>query len=300
MTRSGPEPFAPRHRRGSVLIAHLLPLVLVAPCAAAEVGPDNGVLVIVGGVPGPEILKQFVDLAGGPDAPLVVIPTANGNPPYDGFHAAARFFREEAGVKSVVVIHTDDRAEADSAAFVEPIRRARGVWFPGGRQWRLADSYLGTRTQRELEALLARGGVVGGSSAGATILGSYLARGDTKNNTVMMGDHEEGFGFLRSTAIDQHLLRRNRQFDLIEIIEAKPELLGIGLDENTGIVVHGDSFRVIGESYVAVYDHGRMMTNGGRFYFLSPGDFYDLAERTPMRSAPSPEAFLNVKEEAWP
>ena len=65
MTRSGPEPFAPRHRRGSVLIAHLLPLVLVAPCAAAEVGPDNGVLVIVGGVPGPEILKQFVDLPGG-------------------------------------------------------------------------------------------------------------------------------------------------------------------------------------------------------------------------------------------
>ena len=96
------------------------------------------------------------------------------------------------------------------------------------------------------------------------------------------------------------MLRRNRQFDLIEIIEAKPELLGIGLDENTGIVVRGDSFRVIGESYVAVYDHGRMMTNGGRFYFLSPGDFYDLAERTPMRSAPSPEAFLNVKEEAWP
>ena len=116
----------------------------------------------------------------------------------------------------------------------------------------------------------------------------------------MMGDHEEGFGFLRNTAIDQHLLRRNRQFDLIEIIEAKPELLGIGLDENTGIVVRGDRFRVIGESYVAIYDHGRSMANGGRFYFLSPGDFYDLKERAPMRRVPSSEPFSKVKQEASP
>ena len=287
-------------RRVITLIAILPPLALASPCGAAEIGPDNGVLVIAGGNVGPEILQQFVELAGGADAPLVVIPTANGTPPYDGSHDAARFFREEAGVRDVVVIHTDDREEADSETFVEPIRRARGVWFPGGRQWRLADSYLGTRTQRELEALLARGGVVGRESAGATIQGSYLARGDTKSNTVMMGDHEEGFAFLRHTAIDQHLLRRNRQFDLIEIIEAKPDLLGIGLDENTGIVVRGDSFHVIGESYVAVYDHGRMMANGGRFYFLSPGDTYDLAKRTPMRSSPSPEAFSNVKDEVWP
>ena len=287
-------------RRATVVIALVPALLLAVPCAAAEVGPDNGVLVIVGGAAGPEILKLFAELAGGADAPLVVIPTANGNPPYDDLHEAARFFREQAGVKDVVVIHTDDREKANSEAFVEPIGRARGVWFPGGRQWRLADSYLGTRTQRALEALLARGGVIGGSSAGATILGSYLARGDTENNTVMMGDHEEGFGFLRNTAIDQHLLRRNRQFDLIEVIEARPELLGIGLDENTGIVVRGDRFRVIGESYVAIYDHGRRMANGGRFYFLSPGDFYDLKERAPMRRVPSSEPFSKVKQEASP
>ena len=115
------------------------------------------------------------------------------------------------------------------------------VWFTGGRQWRLADSYLGTKVEEELWALLGRGGVIGGSSAGATIQGSYLARGDTKTNTIMMGDHDEGFGFLKNTAIDQHLLRRNRQFDLIEIIEAWPELLGIGIDENTAIVVQGDA-----------------------------------------------------------
>ncbi len=266
---------------------------------AAEVGPDKGTLVIVGGGAGPDILRRFVELAGGPLAPLVVIPTAQGAPSYDRLHRAAVFFREEAEAKDVVVIHTDDRVEADSEAFVEPIRRAGGVWFSGGRQWRLADSYLGTRTQHELEALLARGGVIGGSSAGATIPGSDLARGDTSTNTLMMGDHEEGFGFLRNTTIDQHLLRRNRQFDLIEIVKARPELLGIGLDENTGIIVRGDSFEVIGESYVAIYDHGRLMVNGGRFYFLAPGDTFDLKERIPRRSAARAEPFSNISAKSW-
>ncbi|MCZ6853103.1 MAG: Type 1 glutamine amidotransferase-like domain-containing protein, partial [Gammaproteobacteria bacterium] len=143
---------------------------------AAEVGPDKGTLVIVGGGAGPEILKQFVELAGGPEAPLVVIPTAEGARAYDRFHRVAVLLREAAGATDVVVIHTDDRAEADSETFVQPIRKARGVWFSGGRQWRLADAYLGTRTHRELDALLKRGGVIGGSSAGATIQGSYLAR----------------------------------------------------------------------------------------------------------------------------
>ena len=267
---------------------------------AAEVGPANGTLVIVGGGAGTDLLKAFVEIAGGPQAPLVVIPTANGSSIHDQFHRAARFFREEAGVTDVVVIHTNDRAEANSREFVEPIRQARAVWFPGGRQWRLADSYLGTRTQRELEALLARGGVIGGTSAGATIQGSYLARGDTAANTIMMGDHEAGFGFLKNTAIDQHLLQRNRQFDLIEIVEARPELLGIGIDENTGIVVRGDQFRVIGESYVAIYDHNRMLANHGRFYLLAPGDTFDLAQRLASRSAPSTEPFAHVGKTPWP
>ena len=241
------------------------------PAAGTEVGPHRGRLVIVGGGDEiDEILRHFVDLAGGAEAPIVVIPTANGLPSYNQFHYAARWFREEAGVENVTVLHTDDRAEADSEAFVQPIRNARAVWIPGGRQWRLADSYLGTRTLRELEALLARGGIIGGSSAGATILGSYLARGDTRSNTVMMGDHEEGFAFLRGVAIDQHLLRRNRQFDLVEVIAAKPELLGIGIDEGAAIVVTGDSFEVI-EGYVAIYDCHKAATQPGQVLSLEEG-----------------------------
>jgi len=188
---------------------------------------------------------------------------------------------------------------ADSEAFVAPIREAGGVWFTGGRQWRLADAYLDTRTERELWNLLERGGVIGGSSAGATIQGSYLARGDTETNTIMMGDHEVGFGFLKETAIDQHLLRRNRHFDLLEIVEARPELLGIGIDENTAIVVEGDRFEVMGAGYVAIYDHGAMLDSGGRFYFLAPGDAFDLAARVPWRPSRSWEELDRVERRSW-
>jgi len=133
---------------------------------------------------------------------------------------------------------------------------------------------------------LDRGGIIGGSSAGATIQGSYLARGDTKSNAIMMGDHEKGFAFIKNVAIDQHLLARNRQFDLFEILKVKPELLGIGLDESTAILVGKDTFEVIGKSYVAVYDGNfwrrdgnPVVPEGELFYLLKAGDKYDLKKR---------------------
>ena len=255
------------------------------PLMAQEVGPANGSLVVVGGaMQDLGIVRRFIDLAGGPDAPIVVIPTAGGAAEYDQFYPGLRQFRA-AGATNLTVIHTNDRDEADSEAFVRPIREAGGVWFPGGRQWRIADSYLDTRTEEELHRLLERGGVIGGSSAGASIQGSYLIRGDTQTNTIMMGDHEEGFGFLRNVGIDQHLLRRNRQFDMLEVMEAMPDLLGIGIDENTAIVVQGDEFEVIGESYVVIYDTSVQIDTGGDFYFLAPGDRFNMATREARRPA---------------
>ena len=270
------------------------------PAAAQQVGPANGALVLVGGsMQDPAIVERFLDLAGGPDAPIVLIPTAGGAESYDPSWRGADAFRT-AGSTSLAILHTTDRDKADTAAFVEPLRRARGVWFGGGRQWRLADAYLNTKVHDELRGVLARGGVVGGSSAGATILGSYLVRGDTRTNTIMMGDHEEGFGFLRGVGVDQHLLRRNRQFDLLEVVRARPDLLGIGIDEDTAIVVRGDRFEVIGRSYVAIYDHERRLDSGGLFYFLSPGDTYDLATREAYRPRPALGPFDRVVAGPWP
>jgi len=271
----------------------------VSAAQAQEVGPASGSLVIVGGaMRDPAILERFIQLAGGPHAPIVVIPTAGGAETYDQYYPGLRGF-VDAGATDVTVLHTTDRERANSEAFVDVLRHARGVWFPGGRQWRLADAYLDTRVHDELRGVLERGGVIGGSSAGATILGSYLARGDTAGNTVMMGDHEVGFGFLRNVAIDQHLLRRNRQFDLLEVIEAHPELLGLGLDEDTAIVVRGDEFEVMGRSYVVIYDHEHTLDSGGRFYFLGAGDRFDLKARKAFRMQRSQRPLERVVERPW-
>jgi cyanophycinase len=253
-------------------------------------GPTDGTLMVIGGAASDIFYAKFMELVGGADAPIVVIPTAITS---DSLTAEDldRFKNSfiAKGFKQVTVLHTRDREVANSKDFVKPIRNAAGVWFSGGRQWRHADSYLNTRTHKAFFELLDRGGVIAGSSAGATIQGSYLARGDTRKNTIMMGDHEEGLGFITNVAIDQHLFARNRQFDMFEILENRPELLGIGLDEDTGIIVQGDQFTVFGNSYVAIYDGTRWSAErdtiyklpaGSRdFYLLNKGERYDLLHR---------------------
>lgn len=268
-----------------ILIACLvLPLISIGGgLQASEIGPDKGALIIIGGaMKDPAILERFMELAGGPDAPIVVIPTAGGADSYDQNWRGLRMFRN-AGFRNLTVLHTNSRDVADTAEFVLPITKARGVFFGGGRQWRLADAYLNTRTHRELFALLDREGVIAGSSAGATIQGSYLVRGDTKTNTIMMGDHTEGMGFLKNAGIDQHLLRRNRHFDMLEVITAHPDLLGIGIDEDTAIVVQGDRFDVMGQGYVIIYDHSSHIPPSGPFYFMAPGDRFNLKTRQASR-----------------
>lgn len=294
-----------RARPWAVVLGLLLALAVLAPPGAAlaqeppVVGPASGSLVVVGGaLRSPEIYERFIELAGGPDAPLVMIPTAGGREEYDEFYQGLNRWRE-AGARNMTVLHTTDPAVADTEAFVEPLEDARGVYFFGGRQWRLVDAYAGTRTEEEIRNVLERGGVVGGSSAGASIQASFLVRGDTETNTIMMGDHQEGFGYLRNVAVDQHVLRRNRHFDLVEVVQAHPELLGIGLDENTAIVVRGDDAEVIGASYVLIYDNRTTVGDGGKFYFLAPGDRFDLANREAMRPGRTFRPVQGIEKEPW-
>jgi cyanophycinase len=259
------------------------------PTSQVTSGPESGTLVVVGGGPLDQvIIKRFIDLAGGPDAAIVVIPTAGGSNNYDENSGGAGQLRKY-GATNVTVLHTNDRKIADTDAFVKPLLDAKAVWFGGGRQWRLVDAYKDTKTEQLFWDVLNRGGVIGGTSAGATIQGSYLARGDTKNNQIMMGDHEAGFGFIKNVAIDQHLLARNRHFDMFDILAIRPELLGIGIDESTAIVVKGDEFEVIGKSYALVFDGSFWSREGSDlknlpmdnnlFYFLRSGDKYNMKER---------------------
>ncbi len=281
---------------GLVLVAFLIyPGILISQPVnkTASTGPARGNRLIVGGGRlSDSILITFIRLAGGKNAPIVVIPTAEGSSGYNDDSGGAGSFRK-LGATRVTVLHTSGRDTADSETFVKPLETAGGVWFGGGRQWRLVDAYKNTLTEKMLWKVLDRGGVIGGTSAGATIQGSYLTRGDTKNNQIMMGDHEEGFGFLKNVAIDQHVLARNRQFDLFQILKRRPELLGIGIDENTAIVVKGNEFEVIGESYVLMYDGNfwsregfelkKLPEKGNMFYFLRKGDRYNLLKREVLK-----------------
>ena len=182
-------------------------------------GPENGYLLAIGGGRVPDsIINKFIELAGGLEVPLVIIPSASEDPDT----AVIRTVFIEIGFQNISILHTKNREIANSREFTEPLRNAKAVWFEGGRQWRLVDSYKNTKTEKLLWRVLDRGGVIGGSSAGATIQGSYLARGDTKNNQIMAGDHQEGFGFISNIAIDQHVIARNRHFDMFDILKERP------------------------------------------------------------------------------
>ena len=257
-------------------------LAVLALSLGSTHGPAKGYLVIVGGGNGSKVMPKFYELAGGKAARIVYIPTASA----DGTFNIERIKAEglKAGASRVDVLNTRDSKVADSEEFVKPLLDATAVWIGGGRQWRLADSYLGTRTEREIKNVLDRGGVVGGSSAGATIQGSFMIRGASgtdKNpdgdNTVMESPgHLVGFGLITDCAIDQHVITRHRENDLEPVIAGHPDLLGIGIDEGTAIVVQGDVFEVIGPSKVGIYDneaHGDT-----KHYFLSAGDKFNLAK----------------------
>jgi cyanophycinase len=177
----------------------------------------------------------------------------------------------------VSVLDPKDRAKADSAEFIAPLKQATVVFSDGGRQWRLADVYLGTRVERELRNVLKRGGMIAGSSAGASILASYLVRGDPAGPDVVMAKgHERGFGLVPNSAIDQHVSERHREHDLEPVVAAHPKLLGIGIDPNTIIVVHGDQFEVLGSGRVTITEAGHQQ------YSIPSGRRFDLRKRKPL------------------
>lgn len=278
--------------RAALVLGLALLLVPAAARAqdATEYGPSKGTLLIVGGgsLKDSGIPEKFIELAGGKDAKIVVVPTAGGNKNADG---SLKVYTDEAALKSwrarglthVTLLHTADRKVADTPEFVKPLTEASGVWFEGGRQWNLVDSYANTLTEKEFHRVLERGGVIGGSSAGATIQGDFLVRGAVEGNEVIVApepEHRKGFAFLRKSAIDQHINTRNRWDDIDPLIKDHPELIGIGLSENTAIVVHGDRFEVIGAWKVAVHDNTRVYQPWEKpYYVLSAGDVYNLATR---------------------
>jgi cyanophycinase len=244
---------------------------------AKSSGPARGTLLLIGGGRfGPELQEEIVRLGRNAEgrSEWVFIPTAETDEVVPTLKPLGFISR---AADRVTMLHTRDRAEADSADFAAPLRTATAVFIFGGRQFRLVDAYDGTRTERELRGVMERGSLLAGVSAGATIMGSYLVRGHPSDDAsiMMWPEYARGWGYLTNVAIDQHVSARNREAHLAEVVGAHPELLGIGLDEGTAAVVEQNGIRVVGAGDVFItdgQDHA-----GLPYYRLAAGARFDLA-----------------------
>lgn len=260
------------------------------PSAKPQVASvPRGTLIIGGGGGMPdEVWTRFIEAAGGPDAPIVFIPTAMPDPISSKYAEMDKL--KKAGAKNVKLVHARTPAEAEKPAVINALREAKGIWFTGGRQWRLVDAYLDTTAEKEMHGVLARGGVIGGSSAGASIQADYMVRGDPLGNTKMIAEgYERGLGFLKGVAIDQHFFKRKRVEDMSAFMNVFPQLLGIGIDENTALVVRGEEMEIIGKSIVGVFDRRKPRGLGQLdFEIFQPGSRYNLKSRQRVDVSPGP------------
>lgn len=232
----------------------------------------GGSLVIAGGgaLP-PEVRQCFLDLAGDADRTrLVIIPAFDAT---QSQQDSLRDFWRSLGVQSVQILHANSRDQANQAAFSAPLDQATAVWLSGGTQAWLSGQYAGTLVEDKLRAVIDRGGVIGGSSAGAAAMTKVM---------IQQGQEEavEGTGFdlLQGAVIDQHFLRRSRINRLLGLMESYPELTAFGIDEGTALVVQVPKGRlgVIGASYVLAYIP-KANSGDSRFEILKHGDQIDLA-----------------------
>lgn len=265
-------------------VDRLLPVY--PPEKVGEPRVEKGTLVIVGGggTP-PGLMKRFVDFAGGTEAVIAVLPISNPDPLPEKDGAAEAFRR--LGAKEVRELTGRTPEAVDQQATWELLDRATGIWFGGGRQWRFVDAYEGTKSLEKMRGVLARGGVIGGSSAGATIQGDYLARGHPLGPHIMMADgYERSFAFLPGAAIDQHFTQRKRVGDLLTLLQRYPQFLGLGIDEATALIVRGSVGEVVGKHHVHIFDTRRPGADGRPHEDSLPeGARYDLVLRRVVEEA---------------
>lgn len=245
---------------------------------------EKGALVIVGGGGYPAgLMERFVQLAGGEKSNIVILPTANPDPlpKQTGLENAFR----KAGAGKVTTLPGRTLAEVEGPASLDALRNATGIWFGGGRQWRFVDAYEGTKAHELMKEVLKRGGVIGGTSAGATIQGEYLCRGGVfENFTMMYEGYERGLGFLPGVAIDQHFSQRKRFGDMSDLMRMRRDLLGIGIDETTAIIVQGSVAEVTGKGRAFFYDPLALREHDGLDYeAVAAGECYDLKSRKRLK-----------------
>jgi cyanophycinase len=223
-------------------------------------------LLIIGGaedrVGKARILKRFVKLAGGRRAKIVVIPTASSF--QDEVVAAYTEVFTRHGAAQIAVVNPPDRLAADEAALAAVIDDASGIFMSGGNQLKLAQVFAGTAAGDAISRAHARGAVVSGTSAGASIMSEFMIslgdEGVTPRQRSTQLTH--GLGLLTGVIVDQHFAQRQRYGRLMSIVASSPNLIGIGIDEDTAIeVTDRESFEVVGRGAAYVLDCRRAITD---------------------------------------
>jgi cyanophycinase len=261
-----------------------------------------GPLMIIGGAEDKlrrrRILKEFVAAAGGLDARIAVIPTASslGAEIVDVYDA---LFRAE-GAAEVTEVRPHTREDASDPDLVKRIGEATGIFMTGGNQLKLSATICGTPLGDAIVEAHRRGVVVAGTSAGASIQSSHMVAFGTPGATPRqrMTQVAAGLGLLGSTVIDQHFSQRNRYGRLLMIVSQSPQLLGLGVDEDTAAIVERDDdghevLRVLGRGAVTIMDPAALVTNsyeakrsapilasGIVLHVLPQGARFDLTTRT--------------------
>lgn len=240
--------FAPLFLLAATAVRAGEPAAVLTPSAGrAFVSNTAGALVVVGGGKmSPAVRDRFFELAGGNKARLVVVPTASQRADSGDSSPSCAFWRS-LGIPSVELLHTRSRTQASEPDFVKQLKSATAVWLTGGDQSRLTSAYLGTPVVQELRRLLDRGGVIAGTSAGASVMSSVMITGGTTK-----ADLDEGFGLTPGLVVDQHFTNRNRMGRLLGVLTRHPDMLGVGIDEETAVLIKGTTMSVLGEANVYV------------------------------------------------
>ena len=261
---------------------------------------DAGPLVIIGGAEDKTgectILREFVRLAGGPEAEIVVMTCATGLPREVGDEYTAIFNR--LGARRARAIHVNSREDANDPALAAAIGRATGVFFTGGNQLRVTNLLGGTLADDCLHERQYDGMVLAGTSAGAAMMSPIMITEEPSpaNPRVSIVEKSPGLSFVPDIVIDQHFAQRGRLNRLLTVIAEHPGYLGVGIDEDTAIVVQDSAFEVIGAKSVTIIDARRMTyTNlhgpgqdqnlalyGIQLHILPAGHRFDLRHHAPV------------------
>lgn len=281
---------------------NLLFLLLLFPIVIMS-QPGGNLFVIGGGSIPKYLIEKYVELAGGKDSGFLVVPMASSIPDESGNSFAKRLL--EAGCSKIKVL-IGNRVTVDHDSNLSKLKNINAVFLTGGDQSRLVKALAGTRMLDLIKSIYKKGGVIGGTSAGAAVMsklmitGKELVNKDTVNafNIISKGNIEtaEGFGLIENAIVDQHFIKRKRMNRLISLVLENPELLGIGIDESTAVIIrHDNSFKVLGENLVMVFDasesksialdkNNNQSAYGMKIHLLKSGDeFYFNKETKPNK-----------------